>query len=88
MAFPDVLECVYSMDNAGMNVVGEHLGYDWNQICDEVREAGFYAEDGDGAFSVYRDAKNEYCSSSKILNEIFVAIFAHYPKVDKIQIVN
>jgi hypothetical protein len=76
------------MDNSDMNVVGEHLGYDWNQVCDEVSKAGFYAEDGDGAFTVNRSSKSEYSSKSKIINEIFVAIFANYPNVKTIQITN
>lgn len=87
MSFPDVLKKIYSMDNSDINVVGEHLGYEWNQVCDEISKAEFYAEDCDGAFTVSRNAKSDY-SSRTIINEIFKAIFAHYPDVKTIQIVN
>lgn len=85
--FPDVLQAIYSMDNADICRVGEHLGYDWNQVCDEIGKAGCYAEDGDGAFTIHRHRDNDYYDN-KILNEIFVAIFDHYKDVKKFQIVN
>ena len=88
MSFPDVVQKIYSMDNSDINMVGEHLGYDWNEVCDEVSKAGFYAEDGDGAFTISRNAKSDYSSDSKIINEIFVAIFENYPEVKTIQVIN
>lgn len=75
------------MDNSGLNVVGEHLGYDWNQVCDAVGQAEYYAEDGDGSFTVQRSKKNDY-SSNAIINAIMVAIFEQYPHVNKVRISN
>ena len=60
MSFPKVLEQVWCMDNSGLNEVGVHLGYDWNQICDEVSTSEFYAQDGDGSFIVTRCSKSDY----------------------------
>lgn len=87
MTFPQVLKQTWTMENSDINVVGVHLGYDWNQVCDEISKAGFYAEDGDGAFSVYRDSENDY-SSNKVINHIMVELFAAYPNVREIQITN
>jgi hypothetical protein len=87
MTFPQVLKSVWTMENSGINVVGEHLGYDWNQVCDEISKAGFYAEDGDGAFAVYRSSKNDY-SSNQIINHIMTELFAAHPDVREIQITN
>lgn len=87
MSFPKVLEQVWHMSNSGLNEVGEHLGYDWNQVCDEVREAEFYAQDGDGIFTVHRCSKGDY-SSSEVINKIINAIFFNYPQAESISISN
>jgi hypothetical protein len=87
MTFPQVLEQTWHMGNADINVVGVHLGYDWNQVCDAVSNAGYYAEDGDGSFTVHRDRKDDY-SENEIINKIMIAIFANYPQVNKIRISN
>ena len=85
MSFPDIINSVYTMNNSDINVVGMHLGYDWNDVCDEISKARYYAEDGDGAFNVYR---GETYSENEIINKIMTAIFDNYPNVDCIQIVN
>lgn len=87
MTFPEVVCSIYSIHNSDINIVGEYLGYDWNQICEEIQEEGFYAEDGDGAFTISFSPKNDY-AKSKVLNDILIAIFEHYPHVKKLQIVN
>lgn len=87
MTFPQVLKSVWTMENSDINVVGVHLGYDWNNVCDEISKAGFYAEDGDGAISVYRDRNNDY-SSNAVINHIMTELFAAYPDVREIQITN
>lgn len=83
MEFPQVLRQVWMMSNSDLNVVGEHLGYDWNEVCDEIDSAGFYAEDGEGTFSVSRTNKNDY-SSSEMINNIMTAIFENYPQVERV----
>ncbi len=85
--FPKVLEAIWSMQNSDINVVGVHMGYDWNQVCDEISTSCFCAEDGDGAFTVYYDKNKDY-SSSVIINEIMHAIFSHHPGVKSLQIIN
>jgi ankyrin repeat protein len=87
MTFPQVLKKIWYMDNSDLNVVGEHLGYKWNQVCNAVSEAEFYAEDGDGTFSVDREDDNDY-SDNEIINKIMTAIFENYPKVNEIRISN
>lgn len=87
MTFPQVLQQVWYMNNSDINVVGEHLGYDWNEVCDHVSDAGFYAQDGDGSFSVSRSSKNDY-SENEVINKIMTAIFDNYPQVSKIVINN
>lgn len=87
MSFPNVVKSIYSMDNSDINVVGEYLGYDWNEICDEISSEGFYGQDGTGCFYISRSSKNEY-ADSKILNEIFVEIFKHNPTVNEITVID
>lgn len=87
MSFPNVVKQVYSLENSGLNVIGEYLGYEWNQISEEVSKVGFYAEDGDGAFTVHLQKNGKY-SGSEILDEIIQAIFANYPEATVLQIVN
>lgn len=88
MNFPDVVKSIYSMDNSDINVVGEHLGYDWNEVCDEISKSGFYGQDGSGSFTIFRNKKDEYCSESSIINEIFVEIFKHNPTVNEIAVID
>jgi hypothetical protein len=85
MEFPDIVKVVHSIDSSDINVVGVHLGYDWNLVCDAISSSGFYAEDGDCAFNVYRE---KTYSTNEIINNIMAAIFDNYPDVDCIQIVN
>lgn len=87
MSFPNILKTVYNMGNSDINVVGQYLGYDWNDVCDHVREAEFYAQDGAGAFTVTRESNNDY-SENEVINKIFTEIFKNYPHVNKIQVVN
>lgn len=87
MSFPTVLKQVWHMDNSDLNVVGEHLGYTWNQVCDEVGKAGFYAEDGDGSFTVTRNKENSY-ADNEVIDAIMTAIFANHPDVRVIRISN
>lgn len=87
MTFPQVLKQVWFMESSDVNVVGEHLGYKWNKVCDEVSRAGFYAEDGDGTLTVSRTIDNDY-SSNEVINKIMTAIFENYPQVNEISISN
>lgn len=88
MSFPNVVKSIYTMKNSDINVVGEYLGYEWNKVCDEISKAGFYAEDGEGAFEIRRNHKNQYSNESQIINKIFVEIFNQNPKVHNITIIN
>lgn len=76
-----IIDCGSLMD------IGEILGYDGNQVCDEIGNAEFYAQDGDGAFNVCRSNKNNY-STNKVINEIMIEIFKSYPTVNEISIIN
>lgn len=76
------LEQRYFMENSDINVVGEMLGYDWNEICDVIAKAEFYAHDGDGTFTVERD----YLPENEVLNAIFTKIFADNPECNDITI--
>ena len=72
------------MDSSDICVVGEHLGYKWNRICDQIRNVGFYAEDGDGTIVHQRGEK----TGSEVLDEIMNAIYEANPGVDEITIKN
>ena len=85
--FPKVLEQKWVMYNSDLNVVGEYLGYEWNQVREGIGDAEFYAKDGDGLFSV-RKNKDSIYSKSEIANEIIKSIFDEYTEVDVIYIVN
>ncbi len=87
MTFPSVLEQIWYMNNSDINVVGEHLGYDWKTVCDAIRDARYYAEDMNGTFTISRSDNKDY-SSNEIINKIMIAIFENYPKVNEININN
>lgn len=84
MAFPDVLTQRWTMENADLCRVGEHLGFGWNNVCDEISKAGFYAEDGDGTFNAYRGDE----TGNEMIDQIMAAIFEENPTVNEIQISN
>lgn len=87
MSFPQVLEKIYNMHSSDLSEVGEYLGYTDHEVWEAVGNAGFYAEDGDGAFTISRNPKSDY-SSVKVINDIMVALFTNYPDAKVIQIVN
>lgn len=84
--FPNVLQKVYQMNNSGLNVVGQHLGYDWNYICEQTRDAGLHGHDGRGDTTVWRSEIEEY--ENPVVQEILKAIFGHYPDAEQISIVD
>ena len=82
--FPQVLTQVWKMDSSDLCVVGQHLGYDWNQVCEEIGTAEFYAQDGDGTLT--HDKGDD--TDSEVLNAIMNAIYEAYPNVKCITISN
>lgn len=80
------IEQRWSMENADINRVGEKLGYDWNAVCDEVRRADLYGQDGDGSIDVSRDEIDDF--DSPVLKAIFAHIFASHPEMTEITIIN
>ncbi len=85
MAFPDVM-VPGVVKTAGLNIVGEYLGYDWNQVWEEVRNEEFYGEDG-GGISVTRDPSHKY-TNSEVLNHIVKEIFENNPKLQRLTFLN
>ncbi len=56
-------------------------------MSDEVLDAKFFADNGDGSFTVMR-SKNNNCSSNEVVNKIMIAIFENNPHVNEISILN
>ena len=81
-SFPKVLKLEYTMDSADLNRVGEHLGYTWNQVCNEVSKVAFYDEDGGGCIT-HRIGDE---TNSEILDKIMAAIYENYPDAEEIKI--
>lgn len=75
----------YVMNNSDLNVVGEQMGYDWNEICDEISNNGLQGSDGDGAVTVY---KNRQYNKGEILNSIINKLFEMNPDVQEIYIID
>lgn len=78
------LEVQYCMNNSEINVVGEMLGYDWNDVCDYIAERGVYGEDGSG----YTIVRRGYIFNHEHIDAIFEKIFSDNPEVNKIFILN
>lgn len=83
MTFPQVISFEPTMYDYGLNEVGEYLGYDWDQICNEIDDAELYAQDGGGSFTISKS----YSGPSAILNEIVKAIFNNNPNIASITVI-
>lgn len=80
------IEKNWSMLNSDICEVGEELGFEWNAIVDEIQNHGFYAEDADGSFTVYK--KDIPDIKSDILRRIFMHIFNAYNIPKSIIVIN
>lgn len=78
------LEVRYCMNNSDINVVGEMLGYDWNDVCDYIGELELYGEGCDGSYEVSRGTKFNH----EEIDAIFEKIFNDNPEANKICIIN
>lgn len=74
------------MLNSDICVVGERLGFKWNAVVAEIQKHGFYAEDGDGAFTVYKEDVPSI--PSDILRRIFMDIFNSNQINSSIDVIN
>lgn len=74
----------YTMDNSDINVVGELLGFNWNEVCDACQKEGIYGQDGSGSYVVHRGEHFE----NNIITAIFEKIFEDNPIANKICIIN
>lgn len=71
------IELKWTMDNSDLNVIGETLGFDWNDVCDEIASQELYGTDGCGYSTMSR---NEYKTlTSPVLVAIFDKIFKDHP---------
>ena len=66
-----------------LSVGHTRLFLNWNEICDDVRKQEFYAMDGEGSFTVYRNQDYGNGHVSAIVNYIFV----HYETLDEFDVV-
>lgn len=72
------------MLNSDINEEGEKLGYEWNQVCNEVQKEWLHGQDGDGYVRVTRKRKFE----STVLTHIFDTLFASNPFMHEILILD
>jgi len=61
-----VIDNTCSCTSAAWNIIGEELGYDWNEICDLMHEEELYGQDGEGCFTL----PDSECIVNPILKEI------------------
>lgn len=80
----------YTMNNSDINVVGDKLGYDWNEICDEIDKYGCSGQDGDGFIEIFKmtDKNRFHERYGEILGTILFTIFEMNPLVDSIYVMN
>jgi len=71
------------IDNSDIKFKGVFLGYDWNTICNWVRDNELYGEDNDGSTMIYRDEVYE----PKEFQEIITAILDEADE-DELMVVN
>lgn len=81
-----MIEQRWTMQNSDINQVGTELGYDWNQICDEVSKDSLHGQDGSGFCEVARGDEKEF--SSPILKAIFTEIFRRHPSMNSITVMD
>lgn len=80
------IEQIWTMKSTDILFTGRKLGYDWNALCDEVRNEGLHGQDGSGSTSVHRDEIEEL--DSEPLKVIFRHIFAEHPSMDEVTIID
>lgn len=74
------------IDSSALNLVGEALGYDWNDVCDEVQKHEFYGDSGDQGIDV---RKIDLVSiESEMLKNILTKIFESNPQLKSLLILN
>ena len=77
-----IIKPSYTMSNSDINVVGEMLGFDWNEICDSVQGEGLYGQDGSGYVIVKHNTRFE----DEKIKIIFNKIFSDNPEIKNITI--
>lgn len=86
--FPNILESKFVMQNSDLCVVGVYLGYEHNQVVEEIQNDDCRAYDGEGTIVREREADPSDYSENEVIRAIFEAIFNNYPHVDEITICN
>lgn len=81
--FPQVVRFEPTIYSTAIIEVGVYLGYEWNQICNEMHNEDMYAQDGEGSFTICKT--DNY--TSDIINEIVKAIFDHNPDINSITVI-
>lgn len=84
MAFK--LQRNWKMKNSDICVVGKELGFEWNTVCEAIRDEEFYGQDGAGSTYVERADLEDW--SEGIIKTILTHIFATNPGVDEIEVMN
>lgn len=74
------------IDSSALNLVGEALGYDWNDVCDEVQKHEFYADSGDQGIDVRR--VDLVSIESEMIKNILTQIFESNPQLKSLLILN
>ena len=76
----------WTMYSSDILVVGMKLGYDCNAINKEVSNEGFYIQGGTGA--IFLDKASIEKLGSEQLKVVFRHIFATYPDLEEVRIIN
>lgn len=78
-----IVEPRYCIENSDLNVVGEMLGMDWNDVCDLISDAGLYGQDGAGYVVI-----DPYYKYGTDIDKIIEKIFADNPGVTDIYVMD
>lgn len=81
------IERNWTMNNSDINVVGEQLNFDWNDVCEQKQALGIYGEDGSGYAVVMRGDQSDYREYPNIV-AIFDKIFNDHPDMREIYILD
>ena len=83
----NIVKKKFVIENSELNRIGELLGYEWNNISDALSNDGICGEDGSGYTTMNREKNNKY-SDNKMVNDIFVALFASNKDIHEVYILD
>ena len=79
-----IIETSYCIQNSDLCVVGEMLGYDWNDVCDAIGEQEIHGMDGSG----YTTIEKSMTTNNEMVNAIVKKLFEDNPNASDIKVLD